>query len=63
MLILDAGGKRAGRIMCQRHLASDDLRLTRIFEDQVNDLIEPDDIVWDEKVLSILRQAGYTVLT
>ena len=63
MLILDAGGKRGGRIMCQRHLASDDERLTRLFEEQINDLVEPDDAVWDETVLSILRQAGYTVLT
>ena len=52
-----------GRIMCQRHLASDDERLTRLFEEQINDLVEPDDAVWDETVLSILRQAGYTVLT
>src|SRR5512137_584281 len=29
LLILDAGGRRAGRIMCQRHLASEDEALTR----------------------------------
>lgn len=63
MLILDAGGHRAGRIMGQRHLASEDAQLTRLFEEQVDDLVEPDDAVWDETVLSILRQAGYTVLT
>jgi Fe-S-cluster containining protein len=63
LLILDAGGKRAGRIMCQRHLASDDEALTRLFEEHVNHLIEPDDAAWDKRVIQVLVAAGYTVRT
>jgi len=63
LLILGAGGKRAGRIMCQRHLASEDEALTRLFEEQVNDLVEPDDAAWDERVIRVLVAAGYTVRT
>ncbi len=61
ILILDREGKRAGRIMCQRFLASEDKRLTRIFEEQINDRIEPDDAAWDERVIRVLGAAGYTV--
>jgi len=63
ILILDSGGKRAGRIMCQRHLASEDDALTRLFEEQINDVIEPDDAVWDAMVIRCLTRAGYTVRT
>jgi Fe-S-cluster containining protein len=61
ILILDAGGKRAGRIMCQRHLASEDEALTRLFEEHINNLFEPDDAIWDERVTRVLITAGYTV--
>jgi hypothetical protein len=61
LLILTPDGKRAGRIMCQRHLASEDDALTRLFEDQVNGIVEPDDTVWDERVIRVLVMAGYTV--
>jgi hypothetical protein len=61
LLILDAGGKRVGRIMGQRHLASEDPRLTRLFSDQINPLVEPDDRVWDDRVIQMLERAGYTV--
>jgi Fe-S-cluster containining protein len=61
LLILDAGGKRAGRIMGQRHLASEDPRLTRLFSDQINPLVEPNDRVWDDRVIQMLERAGYTV--
>jgi Fe-S-cluster containining protein len=63
MLILDSKGNRAGRIMCQRHLASEEDALTRLFEEQVNHIIEPDDALWDNRVIGILERAGYTVLT
>jgi Fe-S-cluster containining protein len=63
LLILSSDGKRAGRIMCQRHLASEDEALTRLFEEQVNHLVEPDDKVWDRRVIQVLFAAGYTVLT
>lgn len=61
MLILDNKGKRAGRIMCERFLASEDERLTRLFEEQINDVVEPDDAAWDERVKQVLGSAGYTV--
>jgi uncharacterized protein len=63
MLILGSGGKRAGRIMGQRHLASEDEALTRLFEANINHLVEPDDAVWDERVIRVLVAAGYTVRT
>lgn len=59
--ILDSGGRRAGRIMCQRFLASEDERLTQIFEEQVNDGIELNDVEWDERVVRVLAAAGFTV--
>ncbi|ACL17722.1 conserved hypothetical protein [Methanosphaerula palustris E1-9c] len=61
LLILDTGGKRAGRIMGQRHLASEDPGLTRLFSDQIDPLVEPDDRVWDDRVIQMLERAGYTV--
>jgi uncharacterized protein len=63
MLILDAGGKRAGRIMGQRHLDSEDPALSRLFLEQIGHLVEPDDRVWDETVTRVLTGAGYTVRT
>ena len=61
ILILTAGGERAGRIMCQRFLASEDEQLTRLFSDQVDSISEPDDALWDERVTRILEAAGYLV--
>jgi hypothetical protein len=61
MLILDSAGTRAGRIMGRRHLASEDESLTRLFEEQINHLIEPDDTAWDDHVMRVLTVAGYTV--
>jgi hypothetical protein len=49
--------------MCQRHLASEDDALTRLFEEQVNHVVEPDDTLWDERVIRVLVMAGYTVRT
>ena len=63
LLILDSHKKRAGRIMCQRHLASDDEALTRLFEEQINHLAESDDAAWDDQVNRILVRSGYTVRT
>ncbi len=63
ILILHPDGKRAGRIMCQRHLASEDEKLTRLFEEQVDRVVEADDSVWDERVIRLLFLAGYTVRT
>jgi Fe-S-cluster containining protein len=61
ILILDAEGKRAGRIMCQRFLASEDERLTQLFEEQINMIPEADDAAWDQRLIHILAADGYTV--
>jgi uncharacterized protein len=61
ILILDANGQRAGRIMCQRFLASEDAALKRLFDTQVNAVAEPDDAAWDERLERVLTAAGYTV--
>ena len=63
MLILDAGGARAGRIMCQRFLAAEDERLTRLFAEQIDPVSGLDDAAWDELVTRVLTGAGYTVRT
>ena len=61
MLILNFRGRRAGRIMYQRHLVSDDAILSRLFEQCINNIEEPDDAAWDDKVIRILTGAGYSV--
>jgi hypothetical protein len=63
LLILDIDGRRAGRIMGGRHLASEDQALTRLFEEQINHLAAVDDAAWDELVIRVLGAAGYTVRT
>jgi len=63
LLILDSEGKRAGRVMERRYLASEDEALTRLFEEHINHLVEPDDVVWDRHVIRVLVAAGYTVRT
>ena len=63
LLILDSEGKRVGRIMDRRHLASEDEALTLLFEEHINQLVEPDDALWDERVIRVLVTAGYTVRT
>jgi len=63
LLILDPEGKRAGRIMGRRHLASEDAALTRLFEEHINNLVESDDAIWDDTVIRMLVRAGYTVRT
>lgn len=63
LLILDSTGKRAGRVMGSRYLASEDEVLTRLFEDIINNLAEYDDEVWDQHVTLELARAGYIVRT
>ena len=60
--ILSADGKRAGRIMGNRYLASEDPELTRLFEAEIDALKEPDDDAWDRHVVRVLIAAGYTVI-
>ena len=61
LLILNFRGRRAGRIMYQRHLVSEDATLTRLFEECIDPISEPDDAAWDDKVIRILSKAGYSV--
>jgi len=61
LLILNSRGLRAGRIMYQRSFFSDDADLTRLWNDCIDTLTEPDDVVWEEKITRILIHAGYTV--
>jgi uncharacterized protein len=61
LLILNSRGLRAGRIMYQRSFFSDDADLTRLWNDCIDTLTEPDDVVWEEKITRILINAGYNV--
>lgn len=63
MLILDHRGRRAGRIMFQRYLCSEDERLTQIFAECIDPIREPDDDLWDAQVIRILSDLQYTVRT
>lgn len=61
LLILSPDGKRAGRIMGSRHLASEDERLTLLFEEKINHITEPDDERWYKRVTGILTASGWLV--
>ncbi|MDD1674280.1 MAG: YkgJ family cysteine cluster protein [Methanomicrobiales archaeon] len=61
LLILGPGGKRAGRIMGSRHLSSEDPLLTELWDRSVRTLHEPDDLLWDQKIIAILSHAGFHV--
>jgi len=62
LLILDASGNRAGRVMQQRHFCPDDPALARIWEEEIRNRDETDDQQWDRSVIRILNREGYTVL-
>jgi Fe-S-cluster containining protein len=61
LLIQDASGSRAGRIMFQRTFFSDDDNLTRLWRTIIDPINERDDTIWETKVRGILKHAGYTV--
>jgi uncharacterized protein len=61
LLILDASGSRAGRIMFQRTFFSDDDNLTRLWKTIIDPVNELDDATWEKKIREILTSAGYTV--
>ena len=61
LLILNARGSRAGRIMYQRAFFSDEDDLTRLWKTWIDPVNEPDDAIWEEKITRILINAGYTV--
>jgi Fe-S-cluster containining protein len=62
LLILDASGSRAGRIMFQRTFFADDENLARLWKTAIDPIIEVDDALWDTRIRMILSCAGYTVL-
>jgi len=62
LLILDASGSRAGRIMFQRTFFSDDENLTLLWKTIIDPITETDDATWDMKIREILTSSGYTVL-
>jgi len=61
LLILNSQGTRAGRIMYMRAFFSEDAVLTQLWKEFMDPLEEPDDELWDEKITSLLKNAGYTV--
>jgi Fe-S-cluster containining protein len=61
MLIVNRNGLRAGRIMFSRYLCSEDPLLTRIFEECIDPIREPDDNRWDNLVITELTARGYAV--
>ncbi|ABS56145.1 hypothetical protein Mboo_1628 [Methanoregula boonei 6A8] len=61
MLILSRTGRRAGRIMFSRYLCSEDPFVTRIFTECIDPVHEPDDNRWDDLVIRVLTERGYTV--
>ena len=62
LLVLDPRGEPAGRVMGTRHLVSDDPDLTRIWEARVGTIREPDDEVWDVRMVRVLADAGYRII-
>lgn len=61
LLILDHTGRRVGRIKFIRALCSDDALLTRLWESCIEEHQEPDDRKWEDTMIRILRNAGYSV--
>lgn len=61
ILILNAKGERAGRVMEYRHLASHDPALMALFSENEEILASLPDREWDEAVIRMIRSAGYIV--
>jgi len=61
LLILNHRGRRVGRINYIRTLRSEDPLLTRTWDDCIENYQEPDDKIWEDRMIRILRYAGYTV--
>jgi Fe-S-cluster containining protein len=62
LLILDAAGNRAGRVMQRRYFCPEESALALIWEAKIRDIDEPDDQRWDRSVIQILTREGYTVI-
>jgi len=61
LLVQNAAGVRAGRVMERRHLAADDPALKAFWEEKIAGIREGDIDRWDEQVILLLKGAGYTV--
>ncbi len=61
LLILDAEGRRAGRVLYQRTFLSDSAALGRLWEQVKPTLNGLDDKEWDDVVISMLMASGYHV--
>lgn len=61
LLVLNARGRRVGRVMERRYLATDDPDLRAFWEKHVVGIREDDDARWDEQAIEMLNRAGYEV--
>ncbi|NYT05567.1 MAG: YkgJ family cysteine cluster protein [Methanomicrobiales archaeon] len=61
LLILDAAGQRAGRVLYQRTFLADAPALSRIWEEMKHEVQGLDDSAWDEAIVRTLVAAGYRV--
>ncbi|MBR1369112.1 hypothetical protein RJ53_06225 [Methanocalculus chunghsingensis] len=61
ILILDRDGRRVGRIMASRHLASEDSDLLRLFREEMALHAELSDSEWDRVIIRMVHAAGYRV--
>jgi Fe-S-cluster containining protein len=62
LLIQDARGRRAGRVMQAGHISFDDDLLRHIWENHIRSLDRTDDQEWERNVIRILEKFGYTVI-
>jgi hypothetical protein len=62
LLILDASGRRAGRVMTGTYLACEDTMLRHVWDYRIRDLEAADDAEWIRNVTKILTRLGYSVI-
>jgi Fe-S-cluster containining protein len=61
LLILNHRGRRVGRVRYIRTLLSEDPVLTKLWDECIELNGEPDDRVWEDKMIRTLTRAQYTV--
>jgi Fe-S-cluster containining protein len=63
ILILDAQGKKIGRVMdASRYFSSLDEHLNEIWHTKIAEVTLPDDSLWEEYVDQVFTRAGYKVV-
>ncbi len=62
LLIQDARGRRAGRVMQAGQVSLDDDLLRHIWENHISSLDRTNDDAWQKNVIRILQRFGYTVI-